>query len=442
MPVDDLYQRHLDRIERDFGAALEASAQAGDPFRGLVIHAGPEFLYHRDDQPFPFRTDPHFARVLPQPGPGHLLHYCPQRGLRLFRVTPQDYWYESPARGGHPASKHLETLDFSSEEDALDALSDEVGLAFVGSDAEVADEVDAEVEPVVLMAWLDWSRGMKTDYEVHCLREAARRAAPGHAAVRDGAGAGLSERELHFEFLRATGELEVDLPYPTIIGWNEKAAVLHYQSKRSEAPRSRQSLLIDAGVSHWGYACDITRTWVQDSAPVEFVALREGVEALQRRLVDAVRPGLPYVDLHLRAHREVAELLVEVGVLRVGVDEALARGITIPFFPHGLGHHLGLQVHDVGGRQRDPGGTLLEPPEDHPHLRTTRTLDVGQVVTIEPGIYFIDLLIEELRGGKGGDAVNWTLVEELRGCGGIRIEDDVLVTPDGSEDLTRPLVPG
>jgi Xaa-Pro dipeptidase len=247
---------------------------------------------------------------------------------------------------------------------------------------------------------------------------------------------------MHFDFLRHTGELESDLPYPTIIGWNEHAAVLHYQSKDRTAPERRGNLLIDAGVAYLGYACDITRTWVGSDAPESFRALRDGLDAHQRDLVAAVAPGVSYVDLHAQGHRKVAELLCEIGVLRVDVDQALEEGWTRPFFPHGLGHHLGLQVHDVGGHLAGPDGRVVEPPPEHPFLRTTRRLEPGHVVTIEPGIYFIDMLLEPLRSGSRSDAVDWKLVDQLAPCGGIRIEDDVVVTDAGCRDLTRGHVPG
>jgi Xaa-Pro dipeptidase len=110
--------------------------------------------------------------------------------------------------------------------------------------------------------------------------------------------------------------------------------------------------------------------------------------------------------------------------------------------PHGLGHHLGLQVHDVAGHQVDAAGTVVDPPPEHPFLRTTRPLAEGHLVTIEPGLYFIPMLLEPVREGEHSASVDWALVDDLVLRGGIRIEDDVWVTPDGGEDLTRPQIPG
>jgi Xaa-Pro dipeptidase len=107
------------------------------------------------------------------------------------------------------------------------------------------------------------------------------------------------------------------------------------------------------------------------------------------------------------------------------------------FFPHGLGHLLGLQVHDVGGRLANRDGELAPPPAAWPGLRNTRTLDAGAVVTIEPGLYFIPALLESARDGAAASAINWSLIKELMPFGGIRIEDNVLATTDGADNLTR-----
>jgi Xaa-Pro dipeptidase len=107
------------------------------------------------------------------------------------------------------------------------------------------------------------------------------------------------------------------------------------------------------------------------------------------------------------------------------------------FFPHGIGHLLGLQVHDVAGLAGDAAGREIPRPEGHPFLRLTRRLEPGFVVTIEPGLYFIELLLDAARSAGHGGRINWDAVERLRPYGGIRIEDDVACTPGEPENLTR-----
>jgi Xaa-Pro dipeptidase len=445
MSLEALYVAHVERVVADTEAALERSKAAGAAFDGVVFHAGGELLVHRDDQTHVFRPDFHFARWAPLAGPDHMIVFTSGRRPRLVRVVPKDFWYESPP----PPPVDIErVLDVTVVED-IDAAVEAVGRlprhAFVGADGEVAEALGMKPgaqEPEALMASLDWSRGTKTDYEVECLRRAGSRAARGHRAVREGVTAGRSERQMLHDYLAATSMVEDEVPYPAIIGWDDHAAVLHYTRKDVTPPAPGGVLLIDAGATFQGYASDVTRTYVTDKAPRPFHELLDGMDDLQRELVDGVGPGVPYVDLHRRAHEGVARLLADAGVLRCSAEEAIEQRLSLPFLPHGLGHHLGLQVHDVGGRQADPSGTVVDPPEDFPALRTTRTLEPGHVVTIEPGLYFVPLLLDPLREEERGAHVDWDLVDALVPYGGIRIEDDVLVTEDGREDLTRPLIPG
>src|SRR5690606_17318277 len=137
------------------------------------------------------------------------------------------------------------------------------------------------------------------------------------------------------------------------------------------------------------------------------------------------------------AHRMVAGVLREQGLVRCSAEEALHDGITTAFLPHGLGHLLGLQVHDAGGRQIDSEGGERPPPERHPFLRLTRTLAPGFVITIEPGLYFIPALLRKLPPSAAAK-LNRDAVEALVPFGGIRIEDDVLVAEVGPpRNLTR-----
>jgi Xaa-Pro dipeptidase len=196
-------------------------------------------------------------------------------------------------------------------------------------------------------------------------------------------------------------------------------------------------LLIDVGANFCNYASDITRTWTREGCHPTFAAMVGEFDVLQQDLCAAVRPGLPYPELHHQAHRKIGDFLKRFGILRVGGDEAVERGLTRPFFPHGLGHFLGIQVHDVAGHQKEPAGGSNPPPELHPYLRTTRTIEEGQVFTVEPGIYFIGMLLREHRDGDAAAEFDWKLIDALAPCGGIRIEDNIVVTADGHENLTR-----
>lgn len=438
--LDSLYPAHV--AERQ-ARAEKALAETGH--ERLVIHSGLPFTYFADDQDAPFRPTGHFAHWANVRGPGHLVVIAPGRRPKVVRLTPPDFWYEPPAPPPSSVAATMDVLDVPTVEAAWREAGQVPRTAFVGeaeAEAEAAGIPAGARNPKDLLSRLDWDRAYKTDYERECLLAANRRAADGFGAAEAAFRAGGSEVVCHHAFLAAVATMEEELPYPTIIGFDEKSAILHYHGKRGCGAGRARVMLVDAGAPERGYGSDITRTFTAEGADPVFVSLRDGMDALQRRLAVAGRPGKPYLALHLEAHRGVAELLSGHGVLKVGADEAFETGLTRPFLPHGLGHFLGIQVHDVGGRLARREGTLNPPPAEHPFLRTTRTIEERMVFTIEPGLYFIPMLLAPCRSGPRAAAFNWPLVDRLIASGGIRIEDDVFVGRDVNLNLTRPHLPG
>lgn len=166
-----------------------------------------------------------------------------------------------------------------------------------------------------------------------------------------------------------------------------------------------------------------------------FAALVESVDAMQKRLCARVRTGDRYEALHDESHKQTSAILRELGIAReLSVEEIDAKGISRAFYPHGLGHSLGLQTHDVGC-------ALAKPRADNPFLRNTSVIEEGQVFTIEPGVYFIDSLLGELRQQKVAQYIDWSLVSALSPLGGVRIEDDVHVTSGALRNFTREVLP-
>ena len=160
------------------------------------------------------------------------------------------------------------------------------------------------------------------------------------------------------------------------------------------------------------------------------------MNTVERELVGKVRAGVDYKELFLESHRMVAQVLVDAGVLNVSAEDAVESGLSWVFYPHGLGHFLGLQTHDVAALV-DNEGVPIPRPDGYPALRLTRVREEGNVLTIGPGLYFIDSLLNKWRDQHGPAAINWDKVEKLAPCGGIRIEDNVVVQKDGCDDLTR-----
>ena len=134
---------------------------------------------------------------------------------------------------------------------------------------------------------------------------------------------------------------------------------------------------------------------------------------------------------------DIAGILKDFDIINTSAEDAVASGLSSVFYPHGLGHYLGLQTHDVAGLIADVEGTPIPRPDGHPFLRLTRTLEAGNVLTIEPGLYFIEPLLRQWRETGDISAINWGKVEALAPYGGIRIEDNIVVTDGAPLNLTR-----
>jgi len=210
--------------------------------------------------------------------------------------------------------------------------------------------------------------------------------------------------------------------------------VLHYQGRERTVPDTVRSFLLDAGCTVNAYASDITRTYAAGEG--QFAELIRAMDSMQQGLIEPLRAGLDYRELHLQTHREIAGILESFGIINVPAEDAVASGLSGVFYPHGLGHFIGLQTHDVSGLT-DNEGKAIPRPEGHPNLRLTRVLEAGNALTIEPGLYFIEPLLKQWKQNGDSAAVNWDRVEALQPYGGIRIEDNVIITETGSNNLTR-----
>jgi len=419
----DLQPAHIRELQNRYERVL-----ADHGYDSLLIASGAAPYRYRDDQAYVFQGFGSFLHWTGLAGQEHSwLLIRPGQKPVLWLYQPVGFWHANPVMAEEP---WLEVVDVRSRQQSGAPELDSPGRLAVIGDPLVLDGVPGDHNPAALVAAVEEARVRKTPYEIECLARANRIALVGHRAAREAFLAGDSEFGINLAYQQATGQREVEAPYHSIIGLNEHAGTLHYQYYDVLPPRRPRSLLIDAGVRYRGYCSDITRTTAGPEEP-RFAALVHGLEKLQLRLCEMVSPGVDYVDIHRKAHQGIAALLSASGLVSGLTDEAMVeQGITRAFFPHGIGHFLGIQVHDVAGKPTPP-------PKDAPFLRLTRTLEDGMVVTIEPGLYFIPSLLEPLLKGPEAKSLNLALIEELKGCGGIRIEDNVAVTATGAHNLTR-----
>ena len=409
-----LYADHLATMKR---RADEALARGG--FDHLVVPSGTQHWQVFDDRDYPYAVNPQFKAWLPLTRlPYSWLVYTPGERPKVIYYQPFDYWHVVPDAPSGWWVDHCDVHIIRTPDEAAALLPPAARSAILGEpQSTLGDHAPNNPEPVI--QYLEYQRSYKTPYEIALMRQAQRLAVRGHRAAEAAFRAGESEFGIHMAYCTAVGQDANDLPYGNIIGLNEHAAVLHYMELQRVAPDPLRSFLIDAGASFHGYASDITRSYAYDTRS-EFQAMIDAVDAAQQKMCAGVRSG------------------VDFGVITVSPEAAVATGVSAAFFPHGLGHPIGLQVHDVAGFAASDRGGRIERPAGHPYLRMTRVLEPGMVVTIEPGLYFIDLLLEELKKNGHAASVDWARVDAFRPYGGIRIEDEVLCTGGDADNLTRP----
>jgi Xaa-Pro dipeptidase len=436
----DTHHPDLHPLYADHLATLKSRADAALALAGrdhLVIAAGTPRYEFLDDRPYPFAVNPWFKHWLPvTKAPGSWIVYTPGRKPKLVYLQPHDYWHVVPEA---PAGYWVEHFDIAIIREAGEVAQhlpkDVARCAIVGEDNAAIGAYMPD-NPRALVDYLHYHRTYKTPYELAMMRVASKIGARAHRAAEAAFHSGESEFGIHMAYIGAARQTDLELPYSNIIALNEHGAVLHYTDLNHAPPAHAHSFLIDAGASFHGYASDITRTYAGAGAG-EFGALIDAVDAAQRGFASKVRAGQSYPELHVHAHHVLAGILAGHGFIRMSAESAVESGVSSAFFPHGLGHGIGLQVHDVAGfQQGELGGTIPKPP-GHPYLRLTRTLEPGMVTTIEPGLYFIDMLLAELRQKPVAKDVAWDKVDAFRKYGGIRIEDDVVCTDGEPENLTR-----
>ncbi|HQQ57631.1 MAG TPA: Xaa-Pro dipeptidase [Thermomonas sp.] len=426
-----LYPQHIDTL---LARSAEALQRGG--FDHLLIPSGTLHYQAFDDRDYPYAVNPQFKAWLPLTrAPGSWLLISPGQRPKLLFLQPHDYWHVVPDAPSGYWVEHFDILTIRTADEALMHLpQDLASCAIVGEPHSALGDCTPN-NPAAVVHYLEYHRAFKTAYEIEMMRQANRLGVRAHRAAERAFRAGASEFGIHLAYCQAAGQDANDLPYGNIVALNEHGAVLHYTDRDRVPPKPVRSFLIDAGASFGGYASDITRTY--SAAEDEFAAMLRAVDAAQLELCDRVRAGTDYAHIHLQAHLLLAGVLREFGVLNVSPEDALASGVSSAFFPHGIGHGIGLQVHDVAGFAESDSGGRIAKPDGHPYLRLTRTLAPGMVVTIEPGIYFIDMLLDEVKAKGLGDAVDWSRVDAFKPFGGIRIEDDVVCTEDVPINLTR-----
>ncbi len=314
-------------------------------------------------------------------------------------------------------------------------LSGVLGTSLEGLSAHVSQTL---VDAVIGM------RAYKEDAEIVQMEEALETTKKMHLAAMQYAKPGIREYDLtarvHAEALAGGG----DLAYPIILTVNGQTLHNHYHGNEL---KEGQLVLGDFGAENvMHYAGDITRTFpVSKKFTERQKAIYEIVLAAEKGVIDAAKPGVKYVDMHLLSARIILEGLKGLGLVKGSVDDALQAGAYGLFFPHGVGHMIGMDVHDMEDLGEDRVGYRdgLERSSlfGLRSLRLGKELEIGNVITVEPGIYFIPELIEQWKAEERfRDFISYDKLDDYLDFSGIRIEDDCLVTATGTR-VIGPYIP-
>lgn len=394
----------------------------------LVAAGEPVPVPGRGDRTYPFRAHSEYFYLTDRERPSGVLAFDPQSGWFDFvaPVTREERLWEG-----------AETSEDGMPLPELPAwLGDRKGRRVFGLGAPMPRSlVEQEAAPVDVRRALNQIRREKDDLELGRMRAAQRATRAGFAAVAPLITPGRTERELQIEieaeFFRNGGDF---LAYETIVAGGPNSAVLHF-SPTSRPLSEGELLLIDAGAEHRGYASDVTRTYpVSGRFTPEQAELYAIVDSARERAIQCCCVGTEWRDVHAAAALVIAEGLIGCGLLRGRAESLVEQGAQSLFFPHGVGHMVGLGIRDAG--EVLPGRETAA--DEFPRLRVDLPLRAGHVVTVEPGIYFVPALLNDpLFRSRYHDVVDWDRVEGMLSFGGIRIEDDVFITVDGHEILTK-----
>eukprot|EP00804_Cyclotella_cryptica_P013023 CCRYP_002350-RB/>CCRYP_002350-RB protein AED:0.23 eAED:0.23 QI:52/1/1/1/0.5/0.66/3/43/566 len=294
-------------------------------------------------------------------------------------------------------------------------------------------------------------RVKKTPAEISLLRYTNYVSSMAHVSVMRECHPGMMEYQLESLFMHHTyyyGGCRL-MSYTCICACGPNAKILHYG--HAGRPNSRLLLpndmaLLDMGAEYHCYASDITCSFpVSGSFTTDQRSIYEAVLNAQIAVIQRLKPGVGWVDMHRVAEREILRGLLACGVLVTGgeeedvdkvIDTMLDVDLGAIFMPHGLGHFIGIDTHDVGGYLEGHPPRSSRPGLKK--LRTARIMEEGMVITVEPGCYFINRLLDgAMQNEKQGRFINVERLRDFRGFGGVRLEDNVVITADGCENLTQ-----
>ncbi|KAJ3537570.1 hypothetical protein NM208_g6257 [Fusarium decemcellulare] len=417
----------------------------------LFLTGALESFYDNTDLAIPFRQRRAFMYLTGVTVPGcHMLYEVDNTRLTLF-IPPVDLetilWSGTPLTAEEILSKYdvdavLSNTELQKTLDLIGSQSHRVGSSFftiaghVGQGISLPDGMT--VDSTNLEKAIDECRVVKDEYEIALINKATIISSAAHRAVIKSVKKCKNEAQIDGVFLGECTQRGAKIQaYPSIVASGRTAATMHYESNNQDLylnDRAKDLVVIDAGAEWNCYGADITRTLpISGKFTQESRAIYDVVLNMQESCIEALKEGVLWDDLHVLAHKIAIDGLLALGILKGDKDEIFKERISTAFMPHGLGHFLGMDTHDTGGHPDEADPDVL-----FKYLRVRRRLPAGCVVTIEPGIHFGENMIRPyLDDQRLSKYIDEKVLDRYWDVGGVCIEDDLLVTKDGSVNLTN-----
>ncbi|MBZ4191295.1 aminopeptidase P N-terminal domain-containing protein [Niabella beijingensis] len=422
-----MYFTQQDIEKRRARLTLKWDAVLNDDEAVLIYSGDPVQKPGGLDQTYPFLPHPAYYWLTGRRREGEVLCYNKNTGWTGFQKQPakeeavwegvrNDLLVISPGRPLQELEGYLQTQQYS----AIYELG-QTGRPL------------APGKTIELRTLLDQTKRVKDAAEIALIRQVAAIAERGYEKLEQVLMPGICEKELQLLF-----ETEIvrngahTVPYETIVGAGSNSAILHALPTQRTIGEN-EFVLIDAGAAVFDYCVDITRTFGSShSMDSRHKMLYELVLKVQLSCIGMTLPGAPWHAVHMHAAESFTTGLLELGILKGGMEELLSSEVIRLFFPHGVGHLVGLGVRDTGQEERRDNRSYYGS-----RLRVDLALEPGHLITVEPGLYFIPALLNdaELRN-RYKNNINWQELEYWMEIGGVRIEDNILLTDGGNENLT------
>jgi Xaa-Pro dipeptidase len=418
-------------------------ADRGHPRDGVIyLEAQHSEYVEDDDQTKYFRQRRYFFYLsgckLPD---AYLLYNIPQDHLTLF-IPPIDpdsvIWAGLPESPAEALTKYdVDDVKFTTDINASLAHHGNTSPTVYAIPAQVSEHITflnfTTTNLDTLKSAIDNCRVVKDTYEIALIRKANQISTLAHLAAQKAAETATNEEQLYGAFIgTCISNGAHEQAYHSICASGTSCSTLHYI--RNDQPlRERLNVLMDAGAEYDCYCADITRTFpLSGRFTKESQTIYDIVSEMQSSCMEMIKAGMVWDDVHANAHRVAIKGLLKCGILKGDAEEIFEKRVSTAFFPHGLGHYLGMDTHDTGGN-----ANYEDPDPMFKYLRVRGQVPAGAVITNEPGVYFCRFIIEPvLKDEKLKNYIDEEVLEKYWEVGGVRIEDDILVLEGGYENLT------